>query len=88
MSQQVRNFILEYCNENEKKDYIAYIYEKTHKTSWMEKALEQREKIISNQPRCQTCKTIINVYENGNCTCENGHPGYDIILPIIKSQLN
>ena len=84
-SNVIKNFILLYCNEDEKKEYFDYIKGDKNKDSWIEKALIQREKIIIAQPICTRCSMSINIYENGYCYCINKHNCYDEITNIINS---
>lgn len=86
ITNEIKSFLLRNCTIDEKHDYISWINgNKTHQ-SWIEKALEQREKIILLQPSCNICEILnspINIYETGYCRCLKNHNCEKVILDII-----
>ena len=84
-SKNIRSFLLEKSSVDEKKEYVSWINGDKSKDTWIEKALEQREKIILQLPECSICQKSINIYETGKCCCYDKHEGYDVIYNIITS---
>lgn len=85
MASQIRKYLTQDMNKDEKLSYTNYIKGDENSTEWIEKALVKRDQLLVQQLTCSQCNGYIGIWEFGLCKCPNNHLCYDVVLEAIKN---
>ena len=87
---QIRRYLVQDCNADEKNEYVQYIYGDNTKVSWIVKALKRRNTILNANLVCHMseCGSYIDIRETGMTKCGLGHDNSNTILVFIESLSN
>jgi hypothetical protein len=90
-TKQIRDYLTQDLNSDEKKAYINYIKGNEKSNIWIEKTLNRREPLLLKNIKCDTCHEWVHIKETGLCKCINSHNCYNEViknLPKKESIIN